>query len=57
MRKSVASTVTSSPLSFTPMLILAVLIAASAGLSLFVADKALAQVKPSYYRLQLKHGR
>ncbi|MDT4897175.1 MAG: hypothetical protein QOH25_2252 [Acidobacteriota bacterium] len=57
MRKLFTSLVTLFPLSFTNSLILAVLIVASAGLSLFISNKASAQDKPSYYRLQLKHGR
>src|SRR5438270_6294078 len=46
-----------SPLSFTNSLILTLLIAASAGLFVFGGNKVLAQRRPSYYRLQLKHGR
>jgi hypothetical protein len=56
MRKLVRSIVTSSSLSFSPLLVLAVLIVASAGLTLFMANKAVAQDKGDYYRIQLKHG-
>jgi hypothetical protein len=48
---------TSFRLSFTYSFILAVLIATSAGLFLFIARKVLAQDKPTYYRLQLKQNR
>jgi hypothetical protein len=56
MRKLVTSIVTSFSLSFVPPLVLTVLIAASAVLSLFIANEAVAQDKASYYRIQLKHG-
>ncbi len=55
MRKLVRSIVRSSSLSFTPLLVLTVLVAVSAGLSLFIANKAVAQDE-DYYRIQLKHG-
>ena len=58
MQKLVTSIVTSYSLSYKSLLTLAVLIAASVGLSLFLSNKALAQTvkKDYYYRLQLKNG-
>jgi hypothetical protein len=56
MRKLVRSIVTSSSLSFSSLLVLTILIAASAGLSLFIGNKAAAQNNEYYYRIQLKHG-
>jgi hypothetical protein len=56
MKKLVTSIFTSSFLSFTPSRNFALLIMVSVGLSLFITNKALAQTKQYYYRLQLKHG-
>jgi hypothetical protein len=50
MRKLVTSIVLSSSLLFTPLLVLTVSIAASAGLSLFIVNDAVAQGSALYQR-------
>lgn len=57
MKKLIRSIIASSTLSFAPLLILGVFIAASAGLSVFGPSQAFAQQREHrYYRLQLKQG-
>ena len=52
--KKLVSVSTSSSVFLTPLLILAIFITASLGLSLFNPNEAFAQRRQSYYRLQLK---